>query len=175
MPRQSISACRVAVRCSVTITGNGTGGSGRSRSAASIARAVVDPASLSRRRPSCRAAKAVRLACACSSVTSSASVRQKRCAAVWLFFSTTPFRFPERGRQAIACTPWCFANAANWLVRSPLAGSSTVRIRSKRQSRVSPPSSASTVVIAASRCGRSIEGDSTARQTPECASEPTSA
>ena len=52
--------------------------------------------------------------------------------------------------------------------------SRTVRIRSNRQTLVSPPRRASRVVIAASRCGVSIDGEITPRQTPECASEPTS-
>ncbi|RZT57363.1 hypothetical protein EV140_2479, partial [Microcella alkaliphila] len=72
-------------------------------------------------------------------------------------------------------TAWCLANAANIGVRSLVPCFRTVLIRSNRQSRVSPPSSPSRVVIAASRCGRSIDGDSTPRQMPEWASEPTSA
>ena len=55
-----------------------------------------------------------------------------------------------------------------------MAGSSTVRIRSNRHTLVSPPSRVRTVVIAASRWGRSIEGAIAARQTPEWARDPTS-
>lgn len=98
-PRQSINACLVAVRSSVTTTGNTVGGSGRSRSAASIAFAVVLPVSVWRGRSSCPLANASKLACACSRVSSSGTVRHQRCAAVWLFFSTTPFRFPLRGER----------------------------------------------------------------------------
>jgi hypothetical protein len=42
---------------------------------------------------------------ACSRVTSSPRVRHQRCAAVWLFFSTTPFRFPLLGRQTSTWAP----------------------------------------------------------------------
>ncbi|WP_241984785.1 hypothetical protein [Cryobacterium adonitolivorans] len=65
-------------------------------------------------------------------------------------------------------------NAANIGVRSLVPAFNTVLIRSNRQDFVTPPSNPSRTVIAASRWGRSIDGEITARQTPECASDPTS-
>jgi hypothetical protein len=71
-------------------------------------------------------------------------------------------------------TAWCLENAANVGVRSLVLALSTVVIRSNRQDFVTPPSDPSRTVIAASRWGRSLDGEITARQTPECASDPTS-
>jgi hypothetical protein len=71
-------------------------------------------------------------------------------------------------------TAWCLENAANIGVRSLVPAFSTVLIRSNRQDFVTPPSSPSSIVIAASRWGRSIDGEITARQTPEWARDPTS-
>ena len=92
---------------------------------------------------------------------------------MWLFFSTTPLRLPDRGRQATTLTAWCLENAANIGVRSLVPAFNTVLIRSNRQVFVTPPSRPSSTVIASSRWGRSIDGEITARQTPECAREPT--
>ena len=48
-------------------------------------------------------------------------------------------------------------------MRSPGRWSNTVRIRSNRQTLVRPPSNARRVVIAASRCGTSIDEEINAR------------
>ncbi len=64
------------------------------------------PSAVARMRVSPRTpAKRSRLAWACSTVASSASVRHQRCAAVWLTFSTTPLRLPRRGGQIATQTP----------------------------------------------------------------------
>src|SRR5690606_14510096 len=53
----------------------------------------------SRRRESWPIANASSEACACSAVVASARVRHQRCAAVWLFFSTTPLRWAVELRR----------------------------------------------------------------------------
>jgi hypothetical protein len=81
-------------------------GIGASGSALATVATVARPSAVARIRTSPRVAHHVSSsACASSTVTSSGTVRQNRCAATWLAFSTTPLRFPRRGGHGLTVTP----------------------------------------------------------------------
>src|SRR4029077_3892641 len=106
LPRNDTSAWAETVRGTDRVAGNGAGGAGRRGSAPARVATLALPSAAARIRTSPRRAHQVSSSCwACSAVTSSARVRQNRCAATWLAFSTTPLRLPRRGGHGRTDTP----------------------------------------------------------------------
>jgi len=105
LARKETSACAETTRCTAKVAGNGAG-SGANGSAAATVATVQRPSAVARIRVSPRVVHHFSSrAWASSTVTWSGSVRQNRCAATWLAFSTTPLRLPRRAGQGLIVTP----------------------------------------------------------------------